>query len=140
MELNQVKQLAARTYNVGIERVKIIDTEKCQQAITRQDVRDLVESGAIRILPIKGQSRARAKILKEKKKRGRRRGHGSRKGSRQNKKELWIKKVRALRRVLREYKDKLPAKEYRSLYLKIRGGFFRDKGHLKMYLEEKVIK
>ena len=139
MELNQVKELASRIYDVGVDRVKIVDPEKCRQAITREDVRDLVSSGALKILPIKGQSRARANKLKEKKKKGRRRGHGSRKGPRENKKEKWIKKVRALRRLLREYKDQLPSQEYRKLYLRIRGGFFRDKSHLRLYLEEKKV-
>jgi large subunit ribosomal protein L19e len=129
VELNKVKLLGARTLGVGAKRVVIKDEARAAEAITREDVRTLVKEGAIEISPLVGTSRGRARVLAEKKKKGRRMGHGSRKGTkkaRTNKKGIWMRKVRAQRRKLKELKPK----NYRELYLKVKGGFFKNVKHL----------
>ncbi len=133
MELGKVKQLAARTYGVGVSRVKIMDPEQAKDVITREDVRNLVKKGVIVITKKKGTSRGRARILEKKRKKGRRRGPGSRKGkrtARKPKKEQWMERVRALRKVLKEIRPE----NYRKLYRMVKGGYFKSKKHLLNYI------
>ncbi|PIU02755.1 MAG: 50S ribosomal protein L19e, partial [Candidatus Diapherotrites archaeon CG09_land_8_20_14_0_10_32_12] len=90
---------------------------------------------------ISGQSRGRARKLKAKKTAGRRRGPGTRKGAktaRTKPKAEWIKKVRAQRKYIREMKDKseIDFILYKELYSKVRGGFFRSKNHIKLYVDK----
>jgi len=142
MELNQVKRLAAKVLGVGVTRIKIKDKEKASQAMTRDDVRTLVKQGKIEIRPSFGLSRVRARKIKAQKKKGRRKGRGSRKGglkARTPRKTLWMKRVRALRKKLNALKPELKDREYRKLYNMIKGGYFRDKGHLQLYVKEKEL-
>ena len=138
------KNAIRRTLGIGKKRIKI-NPEKLEdvsKAITRADIRDLVKKKTIKIEKKKGVSRARAKKRKEQRKKGRRRGHGRRKGAkgaRVKPEKVWVSKVRAQRRLLKEYKNKLNSKTYREIYLKIKGNYFRSKAHLKMHIE-KVLK
>ena len=140
MNLPTKKDLIARTLGVGKDRIKIDPSklEEVAKAVTRADVRALVKQGIIKITQKRGVSRARARKRHEQRKKGRRRGHGRRKGAvggRIDKKRQWINKVRAQRKLLKEYKDKLDHKTYREIYMKIKGNYFRSKAHLKMYIE-----
>lgn len=120
MDLEYQKKLAAKVAGVGLGRVKI-NPEKVDlvaEAVTREDIRRLIRSGAIEILQKRGVSRARARA------RPKRRGPGSRKGgkySRLPRKERWVRKIRALRRELRRMKEKglIDVKTYRELYGKL---------------------
>lgn len=101
------RRIAAKVLKVGEGRVWI-DPESIsdvEEAITRADIRDLIEEGVIRKKPKRGVSRGRARIRALKKSLGRRKGHGSRKGTqgaRRSKKRQWIIRIRALRRRLKE--------------------------------------
>ncbi len=135
------KILASKVKKVGKDRVKIVNKEEVEKVITREDVRKLIHKGAIKILPKKGTSRGRARVLHEKKKKGKRRGKGSRKGkkgARTNRKRVWINLIRKQRKFLRYLKENniLDNKTYRDLYLKAKGGAFRSLAHLKLYLEK----
>ena len=137
MELKRAKELVADMYSVGIDKVKIVNKDEVLQALTRNDLERLVNKGSIVILKKNYQSRGRARILRLKKKKGRRRGHGSRKGRRApNKKKLWMIRIRALRKYLKSLKDRLDPKDYRHLYLMAKGGYFRSKAHLNIYLRD----
>ena len=75
-------------------------------------------------------------IQKEK---GRRRGHGSRKGAkyaRLSRKERWMRMIRPIRLYLRKLRDerKIDKSTYRRYYLKAKGGEFRSKHHLETHL------
>ena len=89
----------------------------------------------------KGVSRARAnKILKQKAK-GQQKGLGSKKGKRtasNPKKDVWMKKIRVQRAFLKELKEKslIETATYSNLYRKAKGGFFRSKKHIKLYIDE----
>ncbi|MBY6294411.1 50S ribosomal protein L19e, partial [Nanohaloarchaea archaeon H01] len=52
----------------------------------------------------------------------------------------WMSKIRALRSELKEMRDEgeLNSKQYRELYNKAKGGFFRNKKHLNNYVEDEV--
>jgi len=136
-----VKRLAAEILGVGESRVKILPEaqERLEEVSTRADVRRLIKEGLIVVEPKKGNSRGRWRIRHEKKKKGRRRGYGSRKGpktARQDPKRAWINRIRTLRRYLKYLKDNgiIDAKTWRKLYRMAKGGYFRDLSHLKQYL------
>ncbi len=136
-----VKRLAAQILGVGESRIKIKPEalSQLQEVSTRADVRRLIKEGLIEVEPVKGNSRGRWRILHEKRKKGRRRGVGSRKGpksARLDPKRAWINKIRTLRRYLKWLKDQgvIDAKTWRRLYKMAKGGYFRDLAHLKQYL------
>ncbi len=136
-----VRRLAADILGVGESRVKILPEalEKLEEVSTRADVRRLIKEGLIIAEPAKGNSRGRWRLRHEKKKKGRRRGYGSRKGpksAREDPKRAWINRIRTLRRYLKYLKDNgiIDAKTWRKLYKMAKGGYFRDLSHLKQYL------
>lgn len=137
MKLDQLKELVARTIGVGKKRVKITDEARATEAITRDDVRDLIREGAIVIKRRKGVSRSRARILMEKRRKGRKKGHGKRKGTRKTRsgdKSVWILKVRAQRRKLRLLRPSIP-RLYRRAYRMVKAGYFKSVKHLESYLK-----
>lgn len=139
-DLKSQRRLAAKILGVGQNRVwidpeRIEDTEA---AITREEIKKLIHEGVIKPLPEKGISRARARIIHEKKKEGLRYGFGSRSGSagaKISKKEAWMKRVRALRKRLRELKASKVITEdsYRKLYKMASSGRFSSVGDLERY-------
>ncbi|MCC6042984.1 MAG: 50S ribosomal protein L19e [Candidatus Verstraetearchaeota archaeon] len=141
MNLSIVRRLAAEVLGVGESRV-YIDPSKLDEAasaITKEDVRKLIEKGVIAAKPVRGTSRARAKLRHLKKRRGLRRGEGSRKGSVADlERKLWIARVRALRRYLRMLRNRrlIDKKAYRRLYRLVKGGVFQSRAHLKEYIKQ----
>jgi large subunit ribosomal protein L19e len=140
--LAKQKRIAAKVLRVGEGKVWIDPeaTGDVADAITREDVRDLIEKGIIKVKQKKGVSRGRARVRANQKALGRRKGHGSRKGTkgaRANKKKQWITKIRALRRRLKELRedDYVDKTIYRKLYNKANGGEFRTVGHLNEYIK-----
>ena len=115
--------------------------DEIKEAITKVDVRSLINQGIIKRKPIKGVSKSRARKRKEQRKKGRQKGHGSRKGKRTArlpKKKAWIGKIRIQREFIKLLRDKklVDVSTYRSLYGKCSGGFFRSKRHIKLYIDE----
>ncbi|MEM2214120.1 MAG: 50S ribosomal protein L19e [Candidatus Nezhaarchaeales archaeon] len=141
MNLSMVRRLAAEVLGVGESRVYIDPSrlDEVSSAVTKDDVRKLIEEGVISAKPVRGTSRARARLRHLKKRKGLRRGEGSRKGSVANlEKKLWTARVRALRNYLKLLRDKkmIDAKTYRRLYKLVKGGVFQSRAHLKEYVKE----
>ena len=142
-DLSAQKRLAADVLDVGQNRVWF-DPEaqgEIADAITREDVRDLVEQGLVRAKEVQGNSRGQAKERAEKRAYGHQKGHGSRKGAagaRQNEKDDWTSRIRAQRERLRELRDSgdLSPTEYRELYDQASGGEFDDVGDLNRYIDD----
>lgn len=142
MSLRSQRRMAAEILGVGEERVWI-DPERIEDvenAITREDIKRLIKEGVIRKIKDQGVSRARARIIHKKKRRGRRRGAGSRSGAlgaRVDHLKEWVERIRAIRRRLRELKEKrvITTKVYRSLYLKAKAGVFKSIVDLHQYIE-----
>jgi large subunit ribosomal protein L19e len=142
MELTTQRRLAAKLLKCGKSRVWI-DPDRIgevEEAITKADLRNLIKSGVIKKLPKRGISRARKKLLLAKKRRGKRKGIGSRKGTaraRQPKKELWVQKIRPQRKLLKllRAEGKIDKRTYRKFYLLAKGGMFRSKAHLELQLK-----
>lgn len=141
-DLKSQRRLAAKILKVGQSRVWI-DPERidyAESAITREEIKKLIHEGVIKPLPEKGVSRSRARILRRKKKQGRRRGVGSRSGAvhaRVSKKEAWMQKIRVLRKRLRELKANKIITEsiYRKLYRMANSGKFGSAAELERYLK-----
>ncbi len=78
MNLRNQRRLAASVLNVGVNRVWIDPemADNVEAAITRQEIKKLINDGAIKAAPEKGLSKGRARAQAAKKKAGRRRGRG----------------------------------------------------------------
>lgn len=144
-DLSSQRRMASEILGVGENRVWIDpdETEKVEEAITRQDIRNLVESGTIQKREQEGSSRGRAREDRKQKAKGQRKGHGSRKGektARKDSKQEWMEKIRAIRKRLKEMRDEeeITQKQYRKLYDMAKGGFFRDTKHLENHVKEKM--
>jgi large subunit ribosomal protein L19e len=145
MDLKSQKRIAADVMDVGEERVWMDpdQMEKIDEAITRKDIRNLIEGGAIQKRDVEGNSKGRSREIKNQKAKGQRKGHGSRKGkktARKSEKQEWMEKIRALRSDLKEMKEEgeITSKQYRELYNKAKGGFFRNRKHLENYIEDEM--
>ncbi len=143
MDLSLQRRLAASILKCGENRVWFDPAalEDIATAATKQDIRELIEKGVIKRRPVNGVSRARINRRKLQKRKGRRRGHGSRKGAkgaRMPRKRMWILRIRALRKALRQLKAEgvIDRSTYRLLYRKAKGGEFRSVAHLKSYVEQ----
>lgn len=140
--LNSQRRLAAQILKVGQNRVwvnpeRMSDVEG---AITREEVRKLIHEKIITTLPEKGVSRSRAKVVQEKKRRGRRKGQARGGGSGYatiSKKEAWMTKIRSLRRKLRELKSSRVITEttYTQTYRMAGSGRFESVADLERYLK-----
>jgi len=143
MNISNQRRISARIMRVGKKRVWF-DKDRVgeiKEAITSADLSKLMQESAIQKRPIKGTSRVRARKRLVQRRKGRQSGPGTKKGkqtARLPKKVKWMILVRGLRSFLKESKDNglLKSSNYRSLYLKIKGGFFRSKRHLKLYMNE----
>ena len=101
----------------------------------------MIKDGAISVEQSKGVSRGRARKVKNQKVRGRKKGQGSRKGKKNARlpgKKKWMNKIRLQRVFLKELKanSKITQEVYKDLYAKSKGGFFRSKRHIKLYMNE----
>lgn len=141
--LNVQKRIASSILKGSSKRVKFSPErlEAIKEAITRADIKSLISGGSIALNKKKGVSRARANIIQKKKSKGQKKGQGSRKGkatARLPRKETWMSKIRTQRGFIKELKNKglIENRTYRDLYKKSKGGFFRSKRHIKLYLNE----
>ena len=122
MQITNQKKMAAQILKCGVNRVWVDPryVDQVSSAVQKSDVRELIEEGLIKALPITGTSRVRARKLNEQRAKGRRRGHGSRKGTaraRLPKKERWMRTIRSQRRTLKDMREDgtLDANRYRCI-------------------------
>jgi len=146
MNLKNQRRVASQLLKCGENRVWIDPNrqEDAADAITRGDVRTLINSGAIVSKQKTGVSRGRTNYRKAQRRKGRRRGHGSRrgtKGARKPSKEVWMQAIRPIRRKLKELRDtgKIEPSTYREYYLKAKGGVFKSGPHLVSHLKAEGI-
>jgi len=142
MGANSVRKIAAEMLKCGESRIRIEMTKETEEALTREDVRNLIRSGLVWKVQKKGTSKFRTKVAYRQKKKGRRTRMGSRHGTYNArsgpKKRRWIKSIRSLRRLLKELKDngQIEHKTYTEFYPRIKGGEFRNKKHILTYLDD----
>ena len=111
-------------------------TSTWSPARSKPDIREFIDQGIIKAKPVKGTSRARARVRLEQKRKGRRKGQGKRQGTanaRNPRKNRWMRTIRAQRRVLKELRTEgtLDAAGYRHYYLKAKGGSYRSIAHMR---------
>lgn len=143
MKLTLQKRLAAQILKCSEKKIRIEPSrlEDIKEAITKHDIRGLIKEGAISKRHDQESSRAHARIIREQKKKGQRKGPGTRKGpkfSRLSRKDRWIARIRAQRQLMRELLEtsKINKDTYKEVYSKSKGGFFRSRRHINLYLEE----
>ena len=142
-DLKAQKRLAADILGVGENRVRLDPDEQGEiaDAITRDDVRELIDEGVIEAKTTEGNSRGQARERDEKRAYGHRKGHGSRKGTaggRQDDKSDWQSRIRAQREELRELRDggDITRSQYRELYDQASGGEFDSLADLRRYIDD----
>ncbi len=141
-DLTNQKRIAAAVLKCGVHRVwlnpeRLSDIE---DAISREDVRELIADDAIRAHQKKGVSRGRARIKSAKRSYGHCKGAGRRKGAagaRNPAKRQWIRKIRAIRKSLKTMRGEgsIDRHHYRVFYRKSAGGQFRSVSHMKAQME-----
>lgn len=143
MNFNLQRRLAKEVIGVGKYKIWLdaSHADEIKEAITKADVRSLIKKGFIKVRKENMRSRARARILHKQRIKGRRKGIGKRKGiktARTGKKEVWIAKVRSQRALLSSMKSSklLSQKDWKKLYCMVKGGFFRNRAHLKLHIEK----
>ena len=142
VNLRSKKRLVSRVAKVGVHRI-YFDPEHLADiadAITRSDMRSLITARKIRIRPKAGTSRGRARRKRlQRSKRGTRAGsRRGRSGARIGRKQAYVKKVRALRHLLKVAKDRaeITNPEFWELYKRVGGNTVRSKAHLRQLMGE----
>lgn len=141
-DLSAQRRLAADVLGVGRNRVWFDPAAQAEiaEAITRADIRALVDDGTVRAADARGNSRGRVRERNAKRAYGHRKGPGSRKGragAREASKARWTDDIRAQRRTLRDLRDagELTPTQYRELYAKASGGEFPSVRQLRTYID-----
>jgi len=131
MNLKKKKELAAKTLGVGKHRIIFNQSglPEIKEAITKQDIKSLLDEGIIAIKPIKG----RRKVQKRKRKRG----PGKIKMKVKHRKQDYVKITRKLRKHLRALKteNSIEKELYYDLRKKIKMRTFKNLSQLKEYIE-----
>ncbi len=129
------KKLAAKILKVGQSKVWLdpAQIKDIKAAITRIDVKKLIKKNSIKVLP--------DKVPMPKEKGRKKRTEGKRKGAKFStlpEKRRWIATVRPLRRMLKELKisNEIDTQTYKKMRSLVKGGMFRSRSHLKLYLEQ----
>jgi large subunit ribosomal protein L19e len=142
-DLSAQKRLASDVLDVGKNNVWFDPDRQgdIAEAITREDVRELVDEGAIRADEPGGNSRGRARERQEKRAYGHQTGPGSRRGkagARQDPKGDWQSRIRAQRERLKKLRDEgdLERSAYRDLYDKAGGGEFDSVADMERFIDE----
>lgn len=136
------KRMASRILGIGVSRIRVSADKEVGEALTREDVRQLIEKGLIVAIPPKGNSGGRRHHLLKQKGKRRRNKHGSRKGTqgaRTPSKRKWMTQVRAQRSYLSSVRPRLDPDDYNATYRRIKGGMFRSRAHVRFYLTEREL-
>ena len=114
VNLRKKRELISRVLGVGLNRVRFEPDklDDISDAITREDIRSLVKKGTIWTVKLRGISRSRARV---------------------GKKDVYVKRTKAMRRHLKILKarNEINRETFWALYKKIKGGNVRSLSHLR---------
>ncbi len=131
MNLRNKKELASKTAGLGKGKVVFVKERlpEIKEAITKQDMRELIKSGAIKIKPNEGR---KTNVSRKNK-----RGAGKIKIKVNKRKQEYVVITRKLRKYVAELKKqgKITVEEAKEIRKKIRNRVFKSKANLKIYIE-----
>lgn len=135
------KRAAAQILNRGKTAIRIMpgSVADAEKALTRDDVRKLIEKGSIYATKEKHNASSRSKMLKLARQEGRRRGPGRRRGTANARSgRTWEKKIRSQRRLLSELREmgKIDSKTFQSFYRHTKGNEYATKANMILHLRE----
>ncbi len=145
MSVRFAKRIAGSVLDRGLNavRIKPESVAEAAKALTKDDIRKLIEKGAIYAIPAKHNASRRSKLLKQARSEGRRRGPGRRRGTfKARTGRTWEKKVRSQRRLLKELKlmKKIDTKTFNDFYSHIKGSQYATKATVILHLREQGVK
>ncbi|KAH9386144.1 large subunit ribosomal protein L19e [Nematocida major] len=139
--LVKVRAIAAKVIGCGRNKVWMDPTEsvKLSEGKTPEQVSQMVQDGLIVRRPDVGQSRGRVRQFRLERSLGRHRGLGRRRGTKNARfpqRKIWMMRIRAVRKDLKELREegRIDRKMYRAIYLKAKGGYFKNRRMLKEYV------
>lgn len=140
----RVRRLAAEILKCGKTKLWLDDneTERLNGAASREQIRQLVNDNVIIKKQDKHNSRGRFRARLEAKKKGRHTGTGKRFGTanaRMPEKELWMKKIRAMRTMLKEMRanGEITREDFRTFYMQAKGNLFKHRFSMKEHIAKK---
>ena len=129
MDLNKKKELAKRTFGIGKDRIVFVESRiaDIKEAITKQDMLDLLSQGAIVLKNVSG----RKTVVKKKK-----RSVGKIRNKLKQDKRDYIVLTRKLRKFASEVKNagRITGKQFEEIRKKIRNRAFRSKSHMNEFI------
>lgn len=129
MNLKKKKELASRALKVGKERILFVKSrlDDIKEAITKQDIKDLVQDKAIKVKEVKGRTKVRKKAS---------RSTGNIRKKVKTRKQDYVKLTRKLRAYVKQLAGfgELSKEDVSEIRKKIRNKDFRSKANLKEYL------
>ena len=139
MNLRTQRRVAAAILDVGKKRIWFdpMRLDEIQEAITRQDISELIKNGIIKKIEVHGVRRRMGKRREERFAKGRRRGTAKRKKKIVDRKMEYVFKIRKLRSYLKMLKSegKLDKTAYCRLRKLSKSGVFSDVNRLKEYIQ-----
>lgn len=139
--LPKVRAIAAEVIGCGRNKIWMDPTEliKISEGKTKEQVSQMVEDGLIVRRPDIGQSRGRVRQFRLEKAKGRHRGLGRRRGTKNARfpqRKIWMLRIRAIRKDLKELRaeGRIDRTMYRSIYMKAKGGCFKNRRMMKEYV------
>ncbi len=135
MSIKLTRRIASELMERGESAVRIKPefTPDAKKALTREDVRQLIKDGKVYAINAKSNISAYAKVLKDKRNKGRRRGPGRRKGTERARGTVEYKKrIRGQRRILKSLKGEssIDNEMFKKYYALVKGGTFASKAAL----------
>lgn len=145
MTVKFAKRVAAELSRRGENAIKVNGNslDEVGKAMTREDVRALLKSGALYVVKARRNVSMNAKELRIRRGKGRGRGRGKRRGTYEARQgERWQKQIRSQRMFLSRLKmtGKIDRATFKRYYMLVKGNSFPDKSSLLLHLGEDGIR
>jgi large subunit ribosomal protein L19e len=132
------RKLAARILRVG-ENIIWLDPDRMddiREAITSEDIRDLIKDKAIKKKIARGVKARAGKLRKKRKKKGRKRGAGKKRKNIKKRKKIYVENIRKMRNHLKSLKKlkKINSKQYNKLKRLSKAGYLTSIRAIDEYL------